>query len=88
MLIRLNKYIAEAGVTSRRGADALIESGRVKVDGKLIRELGIKVDSVKSVVEVDGETISPEKTKTYLALYKPRGVLSTMFDPEGRNSLA
>jgi 23S rRNA pseudouridine2605 synthase len=88
MLIRLNKYIAEAGVTSRRGADALIESGRVKVDGKLVKELGFKVDSLKSVVEVDGETISPEKTKTYLALYKPRGVLSTMFDPEGRPSLA
>ena len=88
MLIRLNKYIAEAGVTSRRGADALIESGRVKVDGKLVKELGFKVDSNKSLVEVDGETISPEKTKTYLALYKPRGVLSTMFDPEGRPSLA
>ncbi|MEY4444848.1 MAG: hypothetical protein RL301_927 [Actinomycetota bacterium] len=88
MLIRLNKYIAEAGVTSRRGADALIESGRVKVDGKLIRELGFKVDSLKSVVEVDGETVTPQRTKTYLALYKPRGVLSTMFDPEGRPSLA
>ena len=88
MLIRLNKYIAEAGVTSRRGADALIESGRVKVDGKLVKELGFKVDSNKSLVEVDGETISQEKTKTYLALYKPRGVLSTMFDPEGRPSLA
>lgn len=88
MLIRLNKYIAEAGVTSRRGADALIESGRVKVDGKLVKELGFKVDSLKSVVEVDGETITPERTKTYLALYKPRGVLSTMFDPEGRPSLA
>lgn len=88
MLIRLNKYIAEAGVTSRRGADALIESGRVKVDGKLVKELGFKVDLLKSLVEVDGETISPEKTKTYLALYKPRGVLSTMFDPEGRPSLA
>ena len=88
MLIRLNKYIAEAGVTSRRGADALIESGRVKVDGKLIKELGFKVDSLKSIVEVDGETITPEKTKSYLALYKPRGVLSTMFDPEGRPSLA
>ena len=73
MLIRLNKYIAEAGVTSRRGADALIESGRVKVDGKLVKELAFKVDSLKSVVEVDGETITPEKTKTYLALYKPRG---------------
>jgi 23S rRNA pseudouridine2605 synthase len=85
--IRLNKYIADAGVTSRRGADSLIEAGRVKVNGKRITELGFKVDD-KSKVEVDGETIKPETSKTYLALYKPRGVLSTMYDPEGRPSLA
>ena len=54
--IRLNKYIADAGVTSRRGADSLIEAGRVKVNGKRITELGFKVD-LKSKVEVDGETI-------------------------------
>ena len=85
--IRLNKYIADAGVTSRRGADSLIEAGRVKVNGKRITELGLKVDE-KSKVEVDGETINPASSKTYLALYKPRGVLSTMYDPEGRPSLA
>ena len=85
--IRLNKYIAEAGVTSRRGADSLIEAGRVKVNGKRITELGCKVDQ-KSKVEVDGETIVLTSSKTYLALYKPRGVLSTMYDPEGRPSLA
>ena len=86
-MIRLNKFIADAGVTSRRGADSLIEAGRVKVNGKRITELGYKVDE-KSKVEVDGETITTQKTKTYLALYKPRGVLSTMYDPEGRASLA
>ena len=85
--IRLNKYIADAGVTSRRGADSLIEAGRVKVNGKRITELGFKVDE-KSKVEVDGETIRLTTSKTYLALYKPRGVLSTMYDPEGRPSLA
>ena len=87
MAIRLNKYIAEAGVTSRRGADSLIEADRVKVNGKRITELGFKVDE-KSKVEFDGETISLTNTKTYLALYKPRGVLSTMYDPDGRPSLA
>ena len=87
MAIRLNKYIADAGVTSRRGADSLIEAGRVKVNGKRITELGFKVDE-KSQVEVDGETISLAKSKSYLALYKPRGVLSTMYDPDGRPSLA
>ena len=86
-MIRLNKFIADSGVTSRRGADSLIEAGRVKVNGRRITELGFKVDE-KSEVEVDGETIQLEKSKTYLALYKPRGVLSTMFDPEGRPSLA
>ena len=87
MDIRLNKYIADAGITSRRGADSLIEAGRVKVNGKRVTELGFKVNE-KSKVEVDGETITTTKSKTYLALYKPRGVLSTMFDPEGRPSLA
>ena len=87
MAIRLNKYIADAGVTSRRGADSLIEAGRVKVNGKRITELGFKVDE-KSKVEVDGETLTLSTSKHYLALYKPRGVLSTMYDPEGRPSLA
>jgi 23S rRNA pseudouridine2605 synthase len=87
MAIRLNKYIADAGVTSRRGADSLIEAGRVKVNGKRITELGFKVDE-KVKVEVDGETISLSSSKSYLALYKPRGVLSTMYDPDGRPSLA
>ncbi|MFM8921458.1 MAG: pseudouridine synthase [Candidatus Nanopelagicaceae bacterium] len=85
--VRLNKFIADSGVTSRRGADELISAGRVKVDGKRVTELGFKVTN-KSKVEVDGETINQVLTKSYIALYKPRGVLSTMFDPEGRPSLA
>jgi 23S rRNA pseudouridine2605 synthase len=87
-LTRLNKIIADAGVTSRRGADELIIDGRVSVDGIVIRELGAKFDPHMHHVEVDGETITASLTKTYLALHKPRGVLSTMFDPEGRPSLA
>ena len=86
--LRLNKIIADAGVTSRRGADDLIISGRVMVDGRVVRELGAKYDPLKVHVEVDGETIFQQMTKTYLALHKPRGVLSTMFDPDGRPSLA
>ena len=86
--IRLNKIIADAGVTSRRGADDLIISGRVMVDGLVIRELGAKFDPEKVNVEVDSETITQQLTKTYLALHKPRGVLSTMYDPDGRPSLA
>jgi 23S rRNA pseudouridine2605 synthase len=85
--MRLNKIVADSGVTSRRGADELIESGRVSVDGIVIRELGSKFDPEKSHVMVDGETITRTLSKSYLVLHKPRGVLSTMFDPEGRPSL-
>ena len=87
-LTRLNKIVADAGVTSRRGADELIIEGRVSVDGIVIRELGAKFDPEKIRVEVDGETVAQSLIKTYLALHKPRGVLSTMYDPDGRPSLA
>ena len=86
--MRLNKIIADAGITSRRGADELIMDGRVTVDGHQVRELGAKFDPDKVKVAVDGETINRSMSKTYLALHKPRGVLSTMFDPEGRPSLS
>ncbi|CAN2198477.1 RsuA 16S rRNA uridine-516 pseudouridylate synthase and related pseudouridylate synthases [Candidatus Nanopelagicaceae bacterium] len=86
--MRLNKIIAEAGITSRRGADELIIDGRVSVDGFIVRELGAKFDAEKVKVMVDGETITRSLTKNYVVLHKPRGVLSTMFDPEGRPSLA
>ena len=85
--IRLNKYIAEAGITSRRGADQLISEGRVSINGRVVRDLGTKVDPHLSEVSIDGETIKPILSKAYVALYKPRGVLSTMYDPEGRPCL-
>ena len=86
--MRLNKIIADAGITSRRGADELIASGRVTVDGLAIREMGAKFDPDKTEVAVDGETIKRFLTKSYLALHKPKGVLSTMYDPDGRPSLS
>jgi 23S rRNA pseudouridine2605 synthase len=86
--MRLNKIIADAGITSRRGADELIADGRVTVDGRPIRELGAKIDPNNHEVAVDGETIERSLTKSYLVLHKPKGVLSTMYDPEGRPSLA
>ena len=86
--MRLNKIIADAGITSRRGADELIADGRVTVDGRPIRELGAKIDPENHEVAVDGETIKRSLTKSYLVLHKPKGVLSTMYDPEGRPSLA
>jgi 23S rRNA pseudouridine2605 synthase len=86
--MRLNKIIADAGITSRRGADELIADGRVTVDGRPVRELGAKIDPDNHEVAVDGETIKRSLTKSYLVLHKPKGVLSTMYDPEGRPSLA
>ncbi|MDO8646277.1 MAG: pseudouridine synthase [Candidatus Planktophila sp.] len=86
--MRLNKIIADAGITSRRGADELIESGRVTVDGIAMRTMGSKFDPEKVEVAVDGETIKRSLTKSYLALHKPKGVLSTMYDPDGRPSLS
>jgi 23S rRNA pseudouridine2605 synthase len=86
--MRLNKIIADAGITSRRGADELIADGRVTVDGRPIRELGAKIDPDNHEVAVDGESIQRSLTKSYLVLHKPKGVLSTMYDPEGRPSLA
>jgi 23S rRNA pseudouridine2605 synthase len=86
--MRLNKIIADAGITSRRGADELIADGRVTVDGRPIRELGDIIDPDNHEVAVDGETIMRSLTKSYLVLHKPKGVLSTMYDPEGRPSLA
>ena len=86
--MRLNKIIADAGITSRRGADELIESGRVSVDGFTIREMGSKFDPELVQVMVDGETITRSVSKSYLVLHKPKGVLSTMYDPDGRPSLS
>jgi len=86
--MRLNKIIADAGITSRRGADELIESGRVSVDGLTIREMGSKFDPELVQVMVDGETITRSVSKSYLVLHKPKSVLSTMYDPDGRPSLS
>ena len=86
-LIRLQKILADAGIASRRASEQLILDGRVSVDGVQVYELGTKCDPEISKVEVDGEAIKVNKTKTYLAFYKPRGVISTMSDPEDRPNL-
>ncbi len=85
--IRLQKVLADAGVASRRSSEELIAQGRVSVNGIQITELGVKVDPETANIEVDGETISINKSKTYLAFHKPAGVISTMSDPEDRPNL-
>ncbi|MBN2195591.1 MAG: rRNA pseudouridine synthase [Polyangiaceae bacterium] len=84
---RLQKILARAGVASRRGAEALIRDGRVAVAGRIVRELGVTVDSEREVVEVDGRRIEPEPL-VYFVLHKPRGMVTTLRDPEGRPTVA
>ena len=85
--VRLQKFMADCGVASRRACEILIVDGRVKVNGKVVRILGTKIDPLKHQVEVDGKPLNGQLTKTYIAFHKPRGILSTMLDPENRPSL-
>ena len=82
--IRLQKVLAAAGLGSRRACEELIAAGRVSVDGKVVRGQGMRVDPQTAVVSVDGARVNVREDLVYLALNKPRGVLSTMSDPEGR----
>ena len=82
---RLQKVIANSGFCSRRKAEEIILQGRVKVDGEIIRELGVKV-SEKSIIEIDGMEIQKEK-KVYYLLNKPRGVVTTTNDEKNRKTV-
>lgn len=84
---RLQKILAAAGVASRREAEKIILAGRVKVNGKKITELGSKFDPAKCRITVDGKAIAAEK-KAYYIFYKPRGVVTTMSDPQKRRTVA
>ncbi|WP_338403694.1 pseudouridine synthase [Cellulosimicrobium arenosum] len=85
--IRLQKVLATAGLGSRRACEELISEGRVEVDGVQVRELGVRVDPATAVVHVDGMRLQLDTSLVTLVLNKPRGVVSTMHDPEGRASL-
>ena len=85
-LERLQKIIAKAGVASRRKAEEIILEGRVRVNGRVIRELGEKADLTTDRVEVDGRTLVVESPLTLL-MNKPRGVVCTASDPEGRETV-
>jgi len=87
MEIRLQKVLASAGVASRRASEELIAAGRVRVNGRTVKELGTRVDPDTAVIEVDGEAISIFVPKVHLAMHKPEGVLSAMSDSEGRPHL-
>ncbi len=85
--IRLQKVLAQAGVASRRAAEEMIADGRVEVNGRVVVEMGTRVDPQRDTIRVDGSRIPAPRRHLYLVLNKPRGVVSTMSDPEGRRAL-
>ena len=82
--IRLQKVLAAAGIGSRRACEVLIGEGRVSVDGETVREQGRRVDPETSVIRVDDMRIPTSSGSVYLALNKPKGMVTAMTDPEGR----
>jgi 23S rRNA pseudouridine2605 synthase len=84
--VRLQKFLAQAGVASRRSSEELIVAGRVTINGRAATELGVRVDPRRDDVRVDGRRIRSAPTQ-WFALHKPRGYLSTRSDPEGRRTL-
>jgi 23S rRNA pseudouridine2605 synthase len=86
--IRLQKVLASAGLGSRRRCEQLIEDGLVEVNGRIVAEQGMRVDPRRDVIRVDGARIPPPRRHLYLAFHKPRGVVSTMDDPQGRTTIA
>lgn len=86
-MMRLQKYLALCGVASRRNAEKLIAEGHVSVNGNVTTEMGVQVDEEHDRVLVDGKPVRMETEKHYLAYYKPIGEVTTVSDPEGRETV-
>lgn len=86
-MVRLNKFLAQAGVASRREADRMITEGRVSVNNTIVEELGTQIDPIKDSVRVDGQNVKKEKEEIYLLLNKPAGYLVTLKDPFKRPTI-
>jgi 23S rRNA pseudouridine2605 synthase len=82
--VRLQKFLAEAGLASRRKAEEIIQSGRVRVNGVVVTELGTRVDPARDLVLVDNQPVEKNAARRYLMLYKPPGCVTTLSDPQGR----
>jgi len=81
---RLQKVLSKAGIASRRKAEELIREGLVRVDGKIVTEMGLQVDPDTQTIECNGKRVSCQEKKIYVLLNKPTGFLSTVDDPQGR----
>ncbi len=86
-LVRLQKVLAQSGVASRRACEALMAAGHVEADGAVVTQLGAKVDPETAVIRVDGRRIPVAQAHVYLVANKPRGVVSSMADEQGRRDL-
>lgn len=84
---RLQKVLSHAGIASRRKAEELISTGRVSVNGETVTELGSKADLLVDRVKVDGRILTPPKHHLYLALNKPKNCVTTLHDPQGRQTV-
>jgi 23S rRNA pseudouridine2605 synthase len=87
MLERLQKIIAHAGFASRREAETMIRNGRVTINGRVVTELGTKADAASDHIKVDGKLITRAEPHRYILLYKPKEVMTTVDDPEGRRTV-
>ena len=85
--MRLNKYLADCGVASRRGCDAIIAQGRIKINGKTVTQLGIDVNPDNDTVSLDGKRLKPKRRDVYVMLHKPKGVVCTAKDDKGRKTV-
>jgi len=88
MTMRLQRFLAQAGIASRRKAEELIAAGSVRVNGAIVRELGTTVDEAHDRVEYGGQVLALAAASAYYVLHKPYGVMTTMRDPEGRRTVA
>src|SRR5918993_2391943 len=86
-LERLQKIIAHAGFASRREAETMIREGRVTVNGRVVTELGTRADADRDHIKVDGKLISSAEPHRYILLYKPKDVMTTVEDPQGRRTV-
>lgn len=84
---RLNKFLSHCGIASRRAADELIEQRRVQIDGKVVTELGTRVDPQKHTVTVDDEVVRLPEKYTYVLLNKPKDIITTVKDERGRQTV-
>lgn len=87
-MVRLQKFLADCGVASRRASEAIIQQGRVKVNGQVITQMGVSINPNRDIVSVDGHRVTVKSGHVYYAFYKPRGVICTLSDEKGRRSVA